>query len=790
MPEADARSEDRVPPEADASPETDASLRLSVKELAQFVHRRGDIHYRYEFSALAAEGIARQKEYQQHRATSYQREVSVEATYGQLGIRGRIDGWDPEARLVEEVKTTRADAKALHARIGAVNTAQLKLYGAMLALADETLGTLRLRLVYLHPDEPTETVVEELLARSELIEFFETTCAVYARWIAETNARLVQRNASLRGLGFPYADFRSEQRLLAKTVYRGFRDAADWLVEAPTGSGKTMATVFPALKAMGEGHLDRVVFVTSRTTGQAAAETAFRDAAADVAAVVVITAKERICFNPGVPCDPDLCEFASGYYDRMPRARRDLLGRRMADREVVEAVARAHRVCPFELSLDTAAWADAVIGDYNYVFDPVVRLKRLDNERFRRVSLIVDEAHQLGDRVRDMLGMCLDRAVVKAALAEQGLPAPLAKGLRSVERALANIAKGASTDNAGVERRGVEREIECPKSLQRAIDRFLGAFSRVPTERDRLPLASEAHFDLLRFQRACDWVEEGAFHCVASGRGRRLRIEIICTVPGNYIQSVLEPFHGSARLSGTLTPARVFQRIHGFSEGADTLCAGGGAPPERLGVFVVPDLRTFYRDRHATLGDLTRLIAGVAGTTEGNTLVAFPSFEYARAAAAAWDHPRLRCQEPKMDLAERAEFIAWISEPGANRIGFVVMGGVFAESVDFDSRALHGVVVVGVGLPPSSLRRDLIATDSVARGVTEDGHEIAYRQPAMTRVVQAVGRIARGDHCGFAVLVDPRFSNPRYSAFMPSWWNPRFVPAHGAPAEVAAFWAG
>ena len=780
MPEPAAPSEGDAPPDHGGAPP-----RLSVKELAQFVHRRGDIHYRYEFSALAAEGIARQKEYQQDRAASYQREVSVKATYGQLGIRGRIDGWDPEARLVEEVKTTRADAKALHARIGAVNTAQLKLYGAMLALADETLGTLRLRLVYLHPDEPTETVVEELSARSELIEFFETTCAVYARWIAETNARLVQRDVSLRGLGFPYAHFRSEQRLLAKTVYRGFRDAADWLVEAPTGSGKTMATVFPALKAMGEGHLDRVVFVTSRTTGQAAAERAFRDAAADVAAVVVITAKARICFNPGVPCDPDLCEFASGYYDRMPAARRDLLGRRMADREVVEAVARAHRVCPFELSLDTAAWADAVIGDYNYVFDPVVRLKRLDNERFRRVSLIVDEAHQLGDRVRDMLGMCLDRAVVKAALAEQGLPAPLAKGLRSVERALANIAKGASTDNAGV-----EREIECPKSLQRAIDQFLGAFSRVPTERDRLPLASEAHFDLLRFQRACDWVEEGAFHCVASGRGRRLRIEIICTVPGNYIQSVLEPFHGSARLSGTLTPARVFQRIHGFSEGADTLCAGGGAPPERLGVFVVPDLRTFYRDRHATLGDLTRLIAGVAGTSEGNTLVAFPSFEYARAAAAAWDHPRLRCQEPKMDLAERAEFIAWISEPGANRIGFVVMGGVFAESVDFDSRALHGVVVVGVGLPPSSLRRDLIATDSVARGVAEDGHEIAYRQPAMTRVVQAVGRIARGDHCGFAVLVDPRFSNPGYSAFMPSWWNPRFVPAHGAPAEVAAFWAG
>ena len=774
-----------MPSSDKASDSTDA-IRLGVKELAQFVHRHGDIHYRYEYSALAQEGIARQHEYQRDRPPSYQCEVGVKASLGPLVVSGRIDGWDPAAGMVEEIKTTRADARELHARIGSVNTAQLKLYGAMLVLADTTLGPLRLRLVYLHPDKPTEVVVEERLSRRELVDFFEATCAAYARWIAWTNARLLHRDERLRATAFPHGEFRNGQRRVAKALFRGFRDAADWLIEAPTGSGKTIASIFPALKAMGGGHLDRVVFLTSRTTGQRAAEAAFRDAAGNAAVAVTITAKERICFNPGMPCDPDRCEFARGYYDRMPAARQALLGGGVADRPVVEQVAREHRVCPFELSLDAAAWADAVIGDYNYVFDPVTRLKRLDNERFRRVGLIVDEAHQLGDRVRDMLGMRLRRGVVNAAIAEPGIAPGLAKGLRAVERALAKL----DTVGGPADDPDAEREMPWPEGLVRAIDRFLGTFAETPLEPDALPAVSEAHFDLLRFRRACEWAQEGegAFHCLGCHAGRRFEVEIVCTVPSRYIQEVVAQFHGSARLSGTLTPTGVFQRIHGFGEESDSLSTSGLAFPEQLEILLVPDLSTFYRDRQRTMPDLVGLIDGVSEATPGNILVAFPSFAYARAAAAAFDHPRLRCQEPDMALADREDFIAWLNTPGADRVAFVVMGGVFAESVDYDSQALRGIVAVGVGLPPRSLRRDCIAADSVAGDIAEDGFEIAYRQPAMTRVVQAVGRVARGDSRGFAVLVDPRFGDPAYQAFMPNWWQPRFVRAGAAAGEVADFW--
>ena len=535
---------------------------------------------------------------------------------------------------------------------------------------------------------------------------------------------------------------------------------------------------------MGAGHLDRVVLLTSRTTGQRAAEAAFRDAAGDAAVAVTITAKDRICFNPGMPCDPERCEFARGYYDRVPAARQALLGGGVADRSVVERVAREHRVCPFELSLDAAAWADAVIGDYNYVFDPVIRLKRLDNERFRRIGLIVDEAHQLGDRVRDMLGMRLGRSVVAAAIAEPGMAPTLAKGLRSVDRALAKLDR---TSREAAQDRDGEREVAWPDALVRAIDRFLGAFAETPIEPDALPAVNEAHFDLLRFRRACDWAEEGTFHCLGYHSGRRFQIEIVCTVPGRHIQEILAPFHGSARLSGTLTPAGVFQRIHGFAEESDSLSTTGLAFAEQLDVLLVPDLSTFYRDRQRTMPDLVRLIDGVRRATPGNILVAFPSFAYARAAAAVFAHPGLRCQEPEMTLADREDFIAWLNTDDG-RVAFVVMGGVFAESVDYDSRAVRGIVAVGVGLPPRSLRRDRIAVDSVASDIAEDGFDIAYRQPAMTRVVQAVGRVARGDNRGTAVLVDPRFNDPAYQAFMPNWWQPRFVRASAAAKEVADFW--
>ena len=761
--------------------------RVSVKALAEFVHRRGHIHYRYQSATLAQEGVSRQAAWQRGRPGNYRRERRVTASFGDLEVNGRIDGWDADAGLVEEVKTTRADANRLHAHMGDVHLAQVRLYGAMLALECEAIAELTLRVVYLHPEDPGETTFSEHWPRAELVAYFETTCGVYAAHLAAVRARLAARDRQLRELSFPYAEFRPDQRRLAKHLYRGFRAGVDWLVEAPTGAGKTMTSVFPALKAIGQGELDRLVYLTSRTTGQRAAEDALAHATAaagEALVAVTVTAKERICFHPGTPCDPDRCAFARGYYERAPAARRALLERGRVVRTDVEAVAAEHRVCPFELSLDAAAWADVVVCDYNYVFDPVVRLQRLDNSLFARVGLVVDEAHQLGERVRDMLSAGLPRRLVKAALAEEGLPANAARRFRAVDRALAALAKDAAEP---------ARVVAKPEALCRAVERLVVAFATDPVlDMQAFPAAAQAYWHALRFGRAAVWAEEGAFHYLASGHGRHVCAQIACTAPGAHIRRTLAPFQGTVRQSGTLAPAALFQRAHGFDAQAPALASDGGWEAGRLGVFAVSDISTYFRHRHSSLPALAALLGDVAAATPGNALVAFPSFEYLAAVAARFAPaaaPAVRCQTPDMALAERRDFIAWLNERrGRKRVGFVVMGGVFTESVDFDSEALRLVVVVGPGLPPRSVLRDLIAGDAERAGA--QGFDVAYRQPGLTRVAQTVGRIARAPgQRGVAVLVDPRFAHPAYRAFLPARWRIDRVPAAGAPAAVAGFWA-
>lgn len=802
------------------------TLKTAVKELAEFVHRSGDLHLGGQSTTLAQEGIAAQRRWQENRGESYRREHRVSAAFGTLEVTGRIDGWDPAAALVEEVKTTRTDVATVHGHVGGQHLAQLRLYGALLVLGEdrtdcETDGDsheddheLNLRLVYLHPEDAVPPrAFDERWNHANLIAYFEATCGQYVAWLDAVSQRLEARGDELRRLRFPYACFHAHQRRIAKHVYRGFRDEADWLVEAPTGAGKTMACLFPALKAMGENALDRAVFLTSRTTGQQAVEEALTDVAGDALSAITVTAKERICFNPGTPCDAELCQFARGYHDRAPAARRELLSRGRCVREDVEAVARRFEVCPFELSLETAMWADVVICDYNYVFDPLVRLKRLTAAPLPgpRAGLVIDEAHQLGERVRDMLGAKLERKVVKAVLREPALAPTLRTGLRAIDRALGALATS-SQPKAKTADATVAFEVAEPTALRRAVERLLAVLPTLPAE--TTAAADEAVWQLLGFQRAMERAEaraetsedesagEGsaaapsvrAFHYLATSDGRDFSVEVVCTLPAEHIRATMTPFHGTVRLSGTLTPPRVYQRLHGFDDGPNVLHAAGDLADDRLALFVVPDLPTYYRARQASLPALTTLIAEVCAATPSNCLVAFPSFEYLEAAeellAGMSSHAvdaQWRRQQPGMNLAAREDFIRWLNEPNTRRIGLAVAGGVFAESVDFDGDALRTVVAVGVGLPPRSLKRDLIAEDSALDGA--DGDEIAYRQPAMARVAQAVGRIARGGRPGVAVLVDPRFANAAYRAFFPSRWRPQTTPAKAAGAAVTAFWS-
>ena len=814
------------------------SATVAVRDLAAFVHRQGDIHYRYTGSATALEGIGAQRRAQPERE-GYRREVPVAASVTDngvtLSIRGRIDGIDDGAGVIEEYKTTRSEVAALHDHIGHLHMAQLKLYAALVnggsGEAAPPRDAWRLRLIYLHPDNDAATEFEETHSRDALADFLAGTVADYTAWLAKTAARIERRDAALGRLPFPFAEFRDSQRRLARGAYRAFRDREQLLVEAPTGSGKTAATVFSALRAIGHGALDRVVYLTARTTGkQSPTETLERcilgeaqgegveegegvesanrqangqsKAQTGRIAAVVLTAKRDICFNPDVPCDPACCRYASGYYDRMRPARDALLGMGLATREGIERTAEHHAVCPFELSLAAAAWADVVICDYNYVFDPVVRLERLSEPPFRRVGLLVDEAHQLGDRVRGMLSTSLERSALKRALAEA--PAWLAKPLRAVDRALlklrreARCAATASRDSTGIpggDPDGEEYRIRQPSALLRAVERLLAAASEA--DLGPYPAAREFLFDCFRFQQGDGWhVPENYCHLLEVTR-RNIEARMVCLSPAEHIDTVLRRYNGAVRFSGTVSPLPLFQVMHGQDESsrAARVRLDWG---RNLGVFIVPDVSTYYRDRAASRDALAGVVEAVTGAAPGNYLVAFPSFAYLDLVV-----PRLSpgsteiiAQRPGMTDAEKQAFIQQLSTrddtpkgngaPAASLIGAAVMGGMFAESVDFDGGALRGVIVVGVGLAPRSLERDLIGERFGA-----NGFDVAYRQPGMTRVAQAAGRAVRGaGDAGVVVLVDPRFPRNDWGAFFPPYWRPERVGRRDIGEAVASFWCG
>ena len=520
----------------------------------------------------------------------------------------------------------------------------------------------------------------------------------------------------------------------------------------------------------------------------------------------------------------------------MRPARDALLGMGLATREGIERTARRYAVCPFELSLDAAAWADVVICDYNYVFDPVVGLERLNAPPFKRVGLLVDEAHQLGDRVRGMLSTSLERAALKRALAEA--PAWLGKRLRAVDRALLKLRREAmdaaasrdSAGNPGDDPNGEEPSagessrtadvrgsggrspvagstlpctyrIPQPSALLRTVERLLAAASE--TDLGPYPATREFLFDCFRFREGDGWHSaENYCHLLATTR-RNIEARMVCLSPAEHIDSVLRRYNGAVRFSGTVSPLPLFQVMHGqdASSRAARVRLDWG---RNLGVFIVPDVSTYYRDRTASRDALAAVVEAVTSVAPGNYLVAFPSFAYldlvvprlreGQVGALSPGSTEIIAQRPGMTDAEKQAFIQRLSTrngtpagngaPATSLIGAAVMGGMFAESVDFDGGALRGVIVVGVGLAPRSLERDLIGERFGA-----DGFDVAYRQPGMTRVAQAAGRAVRGAaDAGVVVLVDPRFPRNDWGAFFPPYWRPELVGRRDIGAAVASFW--
>jgi Rad3-related DNA helicase len=769
---------------------------IPVRLLAEFVHRRGDL-FEPGGRVTAEEGIRGQAGLQKRRGENYRREVLCEGEISLDGanikLRGRADGVDAQAGLVEEIKASRHWPEVPFPE----HRAQALLYAGLLDRAGAAHTEWQIQVTYVDPDTLETRIFTEVIDAADLRQFLDQSVRAWIEWSRRRLEVRSRRDAWIRTLTFPMPELRPWQGAIMRRTAKAIRRREPLLLEAPTGSGKTLAVTWPAVRALPEA--SRVFFLTSRTTGSRAALQAFRqiDGTENRLSRIVLTAREKICPLPGTPCDPELCPNARGYYDRSGAAVTALLEHPEATADVVSAVAQAHQVCPFELSLDASLWFDVVIGDYNYVFDPVVRLRRFAGDT--DMILLVDEAHQLAPRVCGSLSAGLPRAEIRAAMSDA--PPAIARALRRIDRQLRELQAAPGAEG------GKNTCIERPQKLDTALQAALEAFSEWRREQ-RLQLyesqyksLSAAFLSIQRYLRLSEWFDQCAYAFVVEGVGTERMLTARCLDAAAYLQSLWKETGACIRLSATVSPPAIYQASHGIlppgvaaetgdqgPDGAETFArAGSPFAPAQLRVLIVPDIDTRWRQREQSLPALLLLMQNVTAAKPGRYLLCFPSYRYLQQfASIAAISPAGCCPFIAQTPGEDAAILDLLKESEHIVLG-IVLGGTLSESVDLTDTPLVGVLVVGVAQSPPSPELDLAAAHFHSRGL--DGQLMAYIQPGMSRIVQAAGRLIRNtEHRGVVVLMDPRFLKPAWQQFFPALWRPQTVKADAVGSLVKEFW--
>ena len=740
-----------------------AAVRMSVRAVVETTLHESDL--------VPASGVARRMREgaAAHRARqggqrggeeNYRVEVALSAEYETpaltLRVTGRADGVLTRAdglTVIEEIKLGAADSPLVPA-----HRAQAAMYGHMLC-AQEGMPRAGLRVLYVDGGGNPLRAYEEECDAQTLAREFSALCAAAAAWEEKKLARRRARDASLETLSFPYPAYRAGQRRFAGNVYVALTQRKRLFAQAPTGIGKTMAALFPALLALREGHCQRVLFLTARTTGRKSA----MDAMATLrrggarAMAVELTAMDKICPRPARDCRPEVCPLARGFFDRLPGALDEALsGGETLGAEAVSALAARHAICPFEMELALAGIADVVVCDYNYVFDPVVAVDAL----LPGAALLVDEAHQLPPRVRDAMSASagvddlteIRREAGKAHGRACALYRALTGAIRALKEcaALPEFAQGALCAP--------------PPALSAAMEQVLEAAS-AQLAQAASPCALDAFSLAAGFGFACGKFD-ARYAALASGGEKHARVSLVCLDASPEILASTKRARGTAFFSATLAPFDAARRMLGSEEGDACLALPSPFDPGQLTARIEPvDIR--YAAREQTAPRVAQLIGAHLRENEGNALVFFPSYAYmGRILAELGEGAGVRVLREERGMGEEERRALLAAFDGGERVAlFAVLGGSFSEGIDLPGERLKNVVVVSTGLPQPDEK--VKAMQAYYDGCGEDGFWLCMTLPGMVRVIQAAGRLIRTDEdTGTLLLIDSRFCRRRERALL------------------------
>lgn len=774
-------------------------VRISVRNLVEFILRNGDLVSGSGTSDKEAmlKGSRLHRKIQKQMGSHYQPEVSLkkDTEYDDLILRveGRADGifLQDEQFCIDEIKGVYKKLELMEEPV-LVHRAQALCY-AWIYLDAHDMEKIDIQMTYAHLDTEVIKRFRETLTRAELKQWYEELTDSYHKWLAYQIEWRKKRNESMENLEFPFA-YRKGQRKMVSGIYHAISKKEQIFIQAPTGVGKTMSAVFPAVRAIGQGMAETVFYLTARTITRTVAQDAFeilRDRGL-LFKVITITAKEKLCFCDKPECDPEKCPYAKGHYDRINDAVYELWTTEQSfDRETLLRHAQKWQVCPFEMSLDLAIWMDGVICDYNYVFDPNVCLKRFFGENVSGNYLfLIDEAHNLVDRGREMYSasICLNDVIETRKFVKpysQKLWKKLGKVKKQMEELRQNCGEWKVQENAGV----------LPISLlsvQGELDQLL----EEPPAQEVVDGILDFYFEVRDFLNISELVDDNYVVYTAFDENGRFYMKLFCVNPAENLQKCLDKGNSTVFFSATLLPLQYYRKMLSTRSENFGMYVESPFEQKKRCLMICRDVSSKYTRRgYEEYRKIAEYIARMSWQKKGNYMVFFPSYRlmedvyqvYQDEFSVSW----VRCisQHVSMTELEREEFLEeFTEETEETLVGFCVMGGIFSEGIDLIGDRLIGAAVVGTGLPQVNCEREILKGYYDEKG--EQGFDYAYRYPGMNKVLQAAGRVIRTkEDTGAILLMDERFLNRDYRNLFPREWNDACTCTLGnVEKHLQAFW--
>lgn len=750
----------------------------SVRGIIEYVFKNGSLDDRFVSRGRALEGTLAHSKMQKDNALlyeQYEKEVKLQYEFEKdnlaLLVEGRADGIIIENNnvIIEEIKSTYKELIYIEEDYNALHWAQVKFYGYIYC-CNNKIDTITIRLSYFNLNSNEVRSFDKVFKLEELEKFVYTIIDNYLEVISLKEELKLSRNESIKLLEFPFEKYRKGQRELAVNCYNTIRNQGIIFAQAPTGIGKTISTIFPAIKSIGAEMAEKVIYLTAKTITRTVAEDAYIKLFERGLnfKVVTITAKEKMCLNNEVKCNPDDCIYAKDYFTKINTVIKNIIKEdNIFFKNKIIEYAKEYEVCPFELSLDLSDWCDGIICDYNYAFDPRVRLRRIFEDKNEENILLIDEAHNLVNRAREMYSCKLDKDKIMPVIkALKGKVPNLHKISNLINKEFIEIRRELEEVNCSILYKNI-KYIELIKLLRVFISEAEGYLVRnkgISGYDDVL----EFYYDARSFISLNELYSD-EYTTILRREKNNLEIKIFCIDPSKNLRKILTTSKSSIIFSATLSPIKYYVDLIGGDDESFRVRFGSPFNEENLLTYTYTlDMR--YVNREKNIDILCKVINKFIEDRVGNYIAFMPSFQYLEKIydkyVELYGEKNVISQKENMNEEDKEEFLNNFKKKD-NILGFAVVGGMFSEGIDLPGNMLIGAIIVGVGFPMVSIENNIIA-----EYFNKSGFDYAYTYPGINKILQSAGRVIRTENDkGRILFIDSRYKSPKYKMMLPKEWK-------------------